>query len=300
MTTLLHIHNENSSVFLGFLEEVLWHGLLDTIGLLPFLFLTYLLMEFIEHRGKERFSSFMRSAGPLTPCVGAGLGLVPQCGFSVSAASLYTGRVISFGTLLAVFLSTSDEMIPILVAGDIPLGEVGIILAYKAIVAIIIGYLAEVIFKILKIERKDINIDELCENDGCGCEGGVVPSAIHHTLSISLFILVITLILNTAIFFIGKEGISSLVSSAPLLSHAVCTLLGLIPNCAASVLLSTLYADELITAGAMISGLFAGAGVGLLVLFRINKHPRENLAMLLSLVLTGFVFGLIFDAINIL
>ena len=300
MTTLLHIHSENSSTFLGFLEEVVWHGLLDTIKLLPFLFLTYLLMEFIEHKGKERFSSFIKGAGPFTPCVGAGLGMIPQCGFSVSAASLYTGRVITFGTLLAVFLSTSDEMIPILISGNVPVFDVAVILAYKAIVAVIIGYIAELLFKIFKFEKRDINIDELCENDGCGCEGGVFRSALHHTVSITLFILIITLSLNAVIFFIGKDAIFSVVSGLPLLSHAVCTLLGLIPNCAASVLLSTLYSDGIISAGAMISGLFSGAGVGLLVLFRINKHPRENVAMLLSLVASGFIFGIIFDALKII
>ena len=300
MITILHIHSENLGVFRGFLEEVLWHGLLDTLKLLPFLFLTYLLMEFIEHKGKDRVSAFMRGAGPFTPFVGAGLGLVPQCGFSVSAASLYTGRVISFGTLLAVFLSTSDEMIPILIAGDIPVSLLAMILVYKMLVAVIIGYLSELIFKIFKIRKPEINIDEFCEEDGCGCEGGIVRSSLHHTLSISLFILVITLALNSIIFFIGEDKISSVASATPFLSHAICTLLGLIPNCASSVLLCTLYTDGIITAGAMISGLFAGVGVGLLVLFRINKHKAENLAMLLSLIVSGFIFGLIFDAITIL
>lgn len=295
---LLHVH---ASVGLrGFAEEVLLHSLFDTLKLIPLLFLTYLLMEFIEHKASNGTVRFLEKAGRFGPAVGSLVGLLPQCGFSVSAANLYTGRVISLGTLVAVFLATSDEMIPILVSGSIPLTTIIYILVYKLVVAAFVGFGIELVFRILRIKREPINIDEICEEDNCHCERGIFYSAIHHTMTISLFVVAVTLLLNAAIFFIGEERIGALVGDVPVLSHLIASVIGLIPNCAASVVLATFAKEGIITSGAMLAGLFSGAGVGLLVLFKLNKKLRENLIVVAVLVVFGVVFGLIADMIPFL
>jgi hypothetical protein len=297
---LLHAHVHEKISAASFMNEVVLHTILDTLKLIPLLFLTYLLMEFIEHRASGRTSRFLEKSGPLAPAVGAFAGLLPQCGFSASAANLYTGRVITMGTLVAVFLSTSDEMIPILVSGDIPVTTIVYILAYKLAVAILVGLSVEAVFRIFKIKREPINIDEICDEDNCHCERGIFYSALHHTVTISAFVLAITLLLNCVIFFVGQERIGQAVGSIPVLSHLIASVVGLIPNCAASVALATFAKEGIISAGAMLAGLFSGAGVGLLVLFRLNKKLKQNLLIVLILVLTGTLFGFIADFIPFL
>lgn len=297
MTTLLHSHSEGGSFFLHLLEEVVWHGLLDTLKLIPFLFLTYLLMEFIEHRASDKTASLIKKAGSLGPLAGGAVGIVPQCGFSAAAASLYTGRVITLGTLIAIFLSTSDEMLPILISGSVPVGKVMIILGYKAAVGIVIGFAIDIVLRLLKRNSNDIDIDAICENDGCHCERGIFRSALHHTLTISIFILIMTLLINTAVFFIGDERLSALFYDKPFVSHLVASILGLIPNCAVSVALSTFCTQGFITVGTMISGLLSGAGIGVLVLFRVNRCKRENFIIVGILVISGLVFGMLADLI---
>ena len=288
-------HAHEASGILAFLDEVLLHGLLDTLKLLPFLFLTYLLMEFIEHKATDKAERFMKKAGPVAPLIGGALGAVPQCGFSAAASNLFAGRVITVGTLVAVFLSTSDEMLPILISGKISAIGIAVILLYKAAVGIAVGFGADFLFRILRREREEINIDEICDNDNCHCERGIFYSALHHTLTISLFVLAVTLLLNTLIFFVGEENLGAIMYDKPIISHLIAAVFGLIPNCAASVVLSTLFADGLITVGTMMAGLFSGAGVGVLVLFRVNKHIKENLAVLLVLIGSGVVFGILAD-----
>ena len=278
-----------------FADEVLWHGLLDTLNLVPFLFLTYLLMEFIEHRASDKFFSLALRAGRGGPLFGATLGLIPQCGISAAAASLYTGRVISMGTLVAVFLSTSDEMIPILLGGDTPPLSVVKILLYKALVAVVVGFMLDGVRRLVKCREEKINIDEICERDNCHCERGILFSAIHHTLTITLFVLILNLAIGSLVFFVGRETLGGIINFSPFLSHIICALVGLVPNCAVSVGLSHLYTDGLISAGAMLAGLFSGAGVGLAVLFRINKHLKENIFICALVALTGLIFGTIFD-----
>ena len=290
----LHAHVEGEG-FLHVLNEVFLQGFLNTLKLVPFLFLTYLLMEFIEHRSAERAQSFMRRAGVLGPLVGGALGAVPQCGFSAAASNLFAGRVITVGTLVAVFLSTSDEMLPILITGNIPVGTVLLILLYKAAVGIAVGLLLDLIIRLTRGRREDINIDAICDEDNCHCERGIVYSAVHHTLTISLFVLLVTFAINGLVCAVGEERLGSAVGSLPVLSHLIAAILGLIPNCAASVVLSTLCAEGLISAGVMMAGLFSNAGVGLLVLFRVNKKLTENLFIVGLLVVTGLIFGLLGD-----
>ena len=296
----------NATGIVGFAVEVLWHGLVDTLNLLPFLFVTYLLMEFIEHRAADKFFDFAHRAGKLGPLCGSALGLIPQCGFSAAAASLYTGRVITMGTLVAVFLSTSDEMIPILIGGSVAPLTVLMIVIYKALVAVAVGFAVDGVRRLVRCREEKIDIDEICERDNCHCERGILYSAIHHTVTISLFVFAITVLINALIFFIGEDALAAinlimpiiiLINKIPYLSHLVCAIVGLVPNCAASVMLSSLYVDGLISVGAMCAGLFSGAGVGVLVLFRSNRRLIENLSVVGIITAVGFVFGIILDVL---
>ncbi len=293
---LLHTHADKS-ILVELLDEVLLHGLLDTIKIIPFLFLTYLLMEFIEHKAGERAEKFMRRAGVFAPVVGGALGAVPQCGFSAAAANLYAGRIVSMGTIVAVFLSTSDEMIPILISGDIPVGTVVLVVLYKALVGIVVGLGVDLVIRLTQKEREKINIDAICDEDNCHCERGIWYSALHHTLTISLFVFLITLAINALVFFVGEENLGALLYDKPIISHVIAAVFGLIPNCAASVALATLCTGGFITAGTMMSGLFSGAGVGLLVLCKVNKKPKQNLIIIAIVVASGIIFGLIGDLI---
>lgn len=300
MNFLLHTHTGSEGFWSGLLKEVLWHGFLDTLKLVPFLFLTYLLMEFIEHRAADKTRAFLKRAGGLGPLAGGALGALPQCGFSAAAANLYTGRVVTLGTLIAVFLSTSDEMLPILVSGEVGFGRAMLIVGYKAAVGILVGFAIDFALRLMHKGTEEINIDEICDNDNCHCERGIFRSALHHTLTITVFVFLITLAINAAVFFIGEENLSALMYNKPVIGHLIAAVFGLIPNCAVSVALTTFGAKGLITAGTMMAGLFSGAGVGVLVLFRMNKRTKENLAVLGILVLSGVVFGLIADLIPFL
>ena len=282
-----------------FLDEVVLHGVIDTLKLVLFLFLTYLLMEFIEHKASQKVKDTMTKAGNFGPVIGGAFGAVPQCGFSAAAANLYTGRVISLGTLIAVFLSTSDEMLPILVAGNMKIGTVLLIIVYKCAVGIAMGFTIDLVMKAMKFKKEDINIDEICDNDDCHCENGILRSALHHTLSVSLFILLVTLALNTLLFFVGEDALSGSLLTVPFVSHLLCALVGLIPNCASSVALTSLAMSGVIPTGAMMSGLFSGAGVGLLILYRMNRRPKENIIITALLVGIGIIFGLLADLVGI-
>ena len=279
----------------AFFEEVVLHGILDTLKPALFLFLTYLLMEFIEHKAADKAARVMHKAGSFGPLVGGALGAIPQCGFSAAAANLYTGRVITLGTLVAAFISTSDEMIPILLAGDVDFAVVLSIIVYKIVAGILAGVIVDVVIRLLGVKRVEINIDEICEEDECHCERGIVYSALHHTLTVSLFILAVTLVINAVVFFLGEDALSKYAFDIPVLSHLASAFVGLVPGCATSVALTKLGVSGFITSGAMVSGLSSGAGVGLLVLFRMNRHTKENLAVVGLLVLFGVVFGLVAD-----
>jgi hypothetical protein len=202
------------------------------------------------------------------------------------------------GTLIAVFLATSDEMLPLLIGSSgIGAKKILLILVYKFAVAVVIGFAVDIAIRLMKREREEIDIDELCENDNCHCERGIWYSALHHTLTISAFVLIITLLLNALMFFVGEERLASVMYDKPFISHLIAAVFGLIPNCAASDALATLCKEGLITVGTMLAGLFSGAGVGLLVLFRVNRKIKENLIVVAILVASGVIFGFIGDLI---
>lgn len=280
--------------------DIILDTLLDSVKLLPFLFLTYLCMELLEHHTNDKTSGVIEKAGKSGPIWGGLLGVIPQCGFSTAAASLYSGGVITVGTLLAIFLSTSDEMLPIFISEAVPVATIVKILATKVAIAIISGLIVELVFlNLLKQKDKHLDIHVVCEEEHCHCEDGVFLSAIKHTLRIFIYIILISFVLNLVIAGIGEDTIASVLSSIPVLGEILAALIGLIPNCASSVVITELYLDGLIGAGPMMAGLLVNAGVGMLVLFRLNRHLKENLAIVASLYSIGVFWGILLDLAGI-
>ena len=276
--------------FLGIIKDTL----IDSIKLLPFLFITYLIMEYVEHKTSEKVKSAMKKSGKFGPIIGGILGVFPQCGFSAAAANLYAGRIISVGTLIAVFLSTSDEMLPILISESVNFGLIAQILLTKLVIAIIAGIIIDIVVnKIRKNKNIEYEIKHICEEDHCHCEKGIVKSAIHHTINIFIYIVIITLIANIIIGIIGEDNIASIILNNKILGPMIACLIGLIPNCASSVILTNLYLTGMLGMSTMIAGLLVGSGVGLLVLFRVNKNIKENMKILLTLYLIGVIVGII-------
>lgn len=285
--------------------EVIEDTLIDALKLVPFLFLTYLLMEYLEHKTGDKTKEVIKKSGKLGPLFGAILGIVPQCGFSAAAASLYSGRVITMGTLIAVFLSTSDEMLPILISEAAPISLIVQVLLIKLVIGAIAGFIIDavrgLIIKRKKVSNKEEEAEEaighMCEHDHCDCEHGIVKSSIKHTLNILIFIIIITFILNTIVHFIGEENISNAIASVPFVGILVSALFGFIPNCAGSVIITELYLSNLISLGSMMAGLLVGSGIGILVLFKSNKHMKQNFTIAGLLYLIGIISGLIIDLI---
>ena len=290
--------------------EIIEDTLIDAIKLLPFLFITYLIMEYIEHKMGHKTKHAIKKSGKWGPIIGSILGAFPQCGFSVSATNLYAGRVITLGTLIAVYLSTSDEMLPIFISEAVSPIIILKILGIKIIIGIIAGIIIDLGLHVIKnkiMKNKENNITEseendddeighICEEDHCHCnESGILKSAIHHTLSILMFIIIITFIINTAVHFVGEETIASWILNRPVIGPLIASLIGLIPNCAASVIITNMYLDKVISLGSMISGLLTGAGVGLAVLFKTNNKIKENIRILILLYAIGVISGIIID-----
>ena len=277
--------------------DLLWDAVLDTLKTLPFLFGAYLLIEYLEHKASEKLTGALKKLGPLGPVGGALLGLVPQCGFSVAAANFYAGRLITPGTLVAVFLATSDEALPILISQPGALPDLALLLGVKLVAGCVFGVLVDVLWKHLPLSDPDHPFEDLCHD--CGCEEhGIFRSALVHTLRIALFLLLINLVLGTAIHFVGEDRISQVLLSGSVLQPFVAGLIGFLPNCAASVILTELYLSGSLSFGAVVAGLCTGAGLGLAVLFKYNHHWKENLLLAgllyASAVITGLVCGFVF------
>lgn len=292
-----------------FLEALKETGI-DSIKLLPFLFLTYLLMEYIENRTSDQTKQVMRRSGKWGPVLGSVLGAVPQCGFSAAAANLYAGRVITMGTLIAVFLSTSDEMLPVFLSEAVPFPVIGKIILLKVVVGLLAGFLVD-----LTINRKSFwavihrkgdlrknnpfQIKEMCAVQKCNCAGSLLKPALSHTLQVFLFLFLISFALELMIEGIGEESLKGFVMNEPIIGELLAGVIGLIPNCAASVVLTELYLEGAMSISALLSGLFVGAGVGLLVLFRVNKNRKDNLRILLTLYGLGVGFGILLGALQV-
>ncbi|WP_417037288.1 putative manganese transporter [Collinsella stercoris] len=355
------------------------HALEDTLALVPFLFVTYIALEALEHAAGARANAVVRRAGAAGPVVGALLGVVPQCGFSAMAATLYAGRVVTLGTLVAVFLSTSDEMLPMLVAERVEPGLLLRVLGLKVLVALITGVLADLAIRALRknarvhaflrrtvfsVRRDGMEADvvdqmaeggetaehicRLCEQDHCGCGhdhahahggehghehgndrghehadehvagcdhghghdhshaggrfgivGSIVMSAVSHTVQVSLFIFLVTFALVLVLETVGEEALAAFLSGNQLLAVFASALVGLVPNCSASVVITQLYLEGVLGFAPLMAGLLTSAGVGYLVLFRTNRHPRENTVIVVGLFLVACVWGLVFAALGL-
>ena len=273
------------------------HVTIDTLKLVPFLFLTYLVMETLEHKAGEKTHKVVKKAGRLGPIVGSLAGALPQCGFSAAASNLYAGRVITLGTLLAIFLSTSDEMLPIMISNNVPFTKVLGILGIKVLIGMAAGLLVDVILSV-KTDEHD-HIHEMCEEENCHCEKGIWYSALVHTLHITLFILLINFALELLLHTIGEDVLGQMILNKPVLGSLISGVVGLIPNCASSVIITELYLEGALSLGAMMSGLLVNAGVGVLVLFRVNKDRKENIKILGLLYVIGLVAGIILEFLPI-
>ena len=293
--------------------EIIQDTLVDAIKLLPFLFITYLIMEYIEHKMGHKTKHAIKKSGKWGPIIGSVLGAFPQCGFSVSATNLYAGRVITLGTLIAVYLSTSDEMLPIFISEAVSPIIILKILGIKLIVGMIAGILIDFVTHIVKSkiaknkkddkenieENEEDEIGHICEEDHCHCdESGILKSAIHHTLNILLFIVIVTFIINIVVHFVGEETIAGWILNKPVVGPIIASLIGLIPNCAASVIITNMYLENVISLGSMISGLLTGAGVGLAVLFKTNNKIKENIGIVVLLYAIGVISGIVMDLIG--
>lgn len=280
--------------------DILMDTLIDSVKLLPFLFLTYLLMEALEHKTGSRARNRIKTAGKFGPVWGGLLGVMPQCGFSAAASSLYAGRVITVGTLMAIYLSTSDEMLPILISESVAVGTIVKILATKVMIAIVSGLVIEMIYvNVMKKKENEMDIHVVCEEEHCHCEDGIIVSAVKHTLRIFVYIFLISLLLNGVIAVIGEDTLANLFMGVPVVGEMIAALVGLIPNCASSVVITELYLDGIISAGAMMSGLLVNAGVGLLVLVRLNRNPKQNVGILGVLYGLGVFWGVIIELTGI-
>ena len=276
------------------------HALFDSIKLIPFLFITYLIMEYIEHKTSDKAKNTIKKSGKFGPLIGSLLGIFPQCGFSVSATNLYATRVITLGTLIAVYLSTSDEMLPIFISEAVSPLLIVKILAIKLVIGMIAGFLIDLVLRIKnKDKQEEERIIDLCEKKHCHCEHGIVKSSLKHTLNIFVFILIVNLIMEILINMIGEDTIAGVLNNQPIIAPIIAGLIGLIPNCASSVIITQLYLDNVISAATMISGLLVGAGVGLAVLFKTNKGIKNNIRITILLYAIGVISGIILEFIGL-
>lgn len=353
----------------------------DTLSLAPFLLVTYLALETLEHVAGDRVSGAIKRAGAAGPVAGSLLGIVPQCGFSAMAATLYAGRVVTLGTLVAVFLSTSDEMLPLLLAEQVPVQTMAMLLASKALIALVTGFIVDAAIRGLRRNARahaairrtvlgtaanpahvncahddhtggDIidevaeagvsadHIHELCERDHCGCDDdedeherdhghshdhghtgehehhhghghdhghshegapvlSIIRSAISHTVQVSVFIFLVTLILVAVLETFGESAIEQFLRGNETLAVLGSALVGLIPNCSASVVITQLYLEGALQLAPMLAGTLISAGVGYLVLFRTNRSARENAVFLVMMYVIGAGWGLILSAFGL-
>ena len=353
----------------------------DTLSLVPFLLVTYLALETLEHVAGNRVNGVIKRAGAAGPVVGSLLGMVPQCGFSAMAATLYAGRVVTLGTLVAVFLSTSDEMLPLLFAEQVPVQTMAMLLASKALIALVTGFIVDAAIRGLRRNARahaairrtvlgtaanpahvncahddhtggDIidevaeagvsadHIHELCERDHCGCDDdedeherdhghshdhghagehehhhghghdhghshegapvlSIIRSAISHTVQVSVFIFLVTLILVAVLETFGESAIEQFLRGNETLAVLGSALVGLIPNCSASVVITQLYLEGALQLAPMLAGTLISAGVGYLVLFRTNRSARENAVFLVMMYVIGAGWGLILSAFGL-
>ena len=267
----------------------------ETLQLLPFLFVTYLVLEAIEAHAGGALGNFLERARSVGPFAGALAGAIPQCGIAAAGASFYAGGVISVGTLLAVFLSTSDELLPVLLSERVPASLLLKIVGIKLLVAIAVGFIVNGLLVFVRHIRREVSVEELCAHSRCGCHEhkGILVPALIHTLEIFVFIVIISGAIELCMHFFGEDSLNALRLNRPFVGELAAGALGLIPNCAVSVAGAKLYLAGAMSPGALMASSFTGSGLGLLVLFRTNRNLKENLLILLAVYVFGVLFGIL-------
>ncbi len=275
------------------MKEIIVDTLLDIIKVIPFLLIAFIIIEYTEHKINEKGKNIIKKSGKLGPIFGSILGVIPQCGFSVMATNLYITRIISLGTLISIYLSTSDEMLLIMMAEKAPIKIIMSIILFKIIIGMICGIIID-----LLINKKEKNYD-ICKHDHCDCENNFLKSAIKHTIKTSLFLLIITFIINVGFHYIGEERIKLIFKHNNLLTPFITSLIGLIPNCGSSVILTELYLNNILSLAQSIAGLLTNSGVALLVLFKTNKNIKENLKIVGIIYTIGTAIGIFLEIMKI-
>ena len=266
------------------MKEILLDTFIDSIKLLPFLFVTFLLMEYLEHRFSNKSNNIINKKNKFGPIIGSILGAFPQCGFGVSATNLYAARIITLGTLISIYLSTSDEMLPVLISEKSDFSLIASILIIKVIIGMVCGLIIDFIIK----QKEESKIEDFCLDKHCDCSHGILKSSIKHTINIIIFIFIISLILNIFISYYSDEELKKIFLKNSVFSPFL-----------ASLILIELYLKKIISFGTVLAGLLSSSGVSLLVLFKTNKKLKENIIILLLVYFIGVIFGLIFNFIGI-
>lgn len=280
------------------MKEVILDTIVDSLKLIPFLLVAFLIIELLEHKLNNKTKNIITKSKKIGPIIGSLLGVIPQCGFSVMATNLYITRIITLGTLISIYLSTSDEMLIIMISEKVEISLILKILLIKIFFGIVYGLIID---KIINKKKKDKETNyELCDEEHCDCNHSILLSAIKHTLHITLFIFIITLIINTIFTLLGDNYLSKILLNNSILSPFITSLIGLIPNCAASVILTELYLNSSISLGALIGGLLTSSGSSLLVLIKNNKNQKENLSIILLLYALGVLSGIIIELISLI
>lgn len=280
------------------MKEVILDTIIDSLKLIPFLLVAFLIIELLEHKLNNKTKNIITKSKKVGPIIGSLLGVIPQCGFSVMATNLYITRIITLGTLISIYLSTSDEMLIIMISEKVEISLILKILLIKIFFGIVYGLIIDKIIN-KKKKEKETNY-ELCDEEHCDCNHSILLSAIKHTLHITLFIFIITLIINTIFTLLGDNYLSKILLNNSILSPFITSLIGLIPNCAASVILTELYLNSSISLGALIGGLLTSSGSSLLVLIKNNKNQKENLSIILLLYTLGVLSGIIIELISLI
>ena len=278
--------------------DIIIDTIIDGLKLIPFLWAAFLLIELVEHKLSKKNKKIIAESGKYGPVIGGILGAFPQCGFSVMATNLYVTRIITLGTLIAVYLSTSDEMIPILLSQNVAFSEILKIVLLKVVIGIFCGFVIDWIIR--KQDKKKHKVTkkeqyEICEHDHCHCESGILSSSIKHTANTLVYILLTSFLVNLAFTYLGEDALSQLFLKDSVLGSFITSLIGLIPNCGASIMITELYLSGAISFGSLIGGLLTGSGVGILVLFRANRNMKENLMILALVYGIGAFFGFILN-----
>lgn len=278
--------------------EILQETLFDSIKLIPFLLVAFILMEYIEHKISKKNKKIISKSGKYGPFIGGLLGAFPQCGFSVAATNLYAGRIITLGTLISIYLSTSDEMLPILLSEGTDIGTIFKIIGLKVLIGMISGLIIDYVLRNKKQEKETVH--EYCHDEHCDCEHSILKSSIKHTLNIYIFIFIISLTLNILLYYVGEENLSKVFMKDSFIGPFIASFVGLIPNCGSSVVITELYINGAISFGSTMAGLLTGSGIGLLILFKVNKNTHENINTLITLFLIGSICGVIIDLLGII